>query len=147
MSVKVKGITEQTIKSYWTIFILVFIFLVIIGLRIWINVGHIPQTPVPIIVEGDLKPPRIMIKKEPDYPEEAKKAGIKGDIILEVHTDLDGNVKSAKVLNIDPDDKMRFGIWRLYRAAREAVLQWRFEPYNYRGEIKEAVFQVTVTFE
>ena len=147
MGIKVKGITEQTIRSYWTIFFLVFIFLVVIGIRIWINVSLIPSDPIPILVEGDLEPPRVKIKVDPVYPEEAKKAGIKGEVILEVSTDLEGNVTNAKVLNIEQGYGKRSGLWRLYGAAREAVLQWKFEPYNYRGEIKPAVFTVSVLFE
>ena len=147
MGIQVKGITEQTIRSYWTIFFLIFIFLVIIGIRIWINVSLIPQDHVPIRIEGDLPPPQVITRVEPVYPEQAKKAGLKAEILLEVMTDLEGNVHSVKVLNIEQDRREGAGIWRLYQAAREAVLQWKFEPYNYKGQIKPAVFTVSVKFE
>lgn len=147
MGMKVKGITEQTIRSYWTIFFLVFIFLVVIGVRIWINVRLIPQEPSPIFIEGDLQPPRIKTRVEPVYPPQAKKIGLKAEIQLEVRTDIEGDVVNAKVLNIDQDYSRGVGIWRLYQAAREAVLQWTFEPYNYQGRIWPAVFTVTVKFE
>lgn len=137
----------KSIRKYWTIFSLVIIFLALIAILIWINLIPVYRSSEPVRVEGELEPPRIMIKVEPVYPEKAKKEGIKVEIILEVETDLEGKVKSAKVINIDPSYKSGSGIGMLYNAARDAVLQWRFEPYNYRGRIRSAVFTVTVKFE
>jgi len=137
----------KSIRKYWTIFSLVIIFLALIAVQVWINLIPVHRSSEPVRVEGELEPPRIMIKVEPVYPEKAKKAGIKGEIILEVETDLDGKVKRAKVINIDPSYKSGSGMGMLYNAARDAVLQWRFEPYNYKGRIRSAVFTVTVKFE
>lgn len=129
-------------KRTVTIFSLVFIFLVLIGINIWIRVP-----PEAVRVEGDLKPPRVMKRVEPVYPEKARKAGIRAEIILEVKTDLHGNVKSAEVINIDPSHELGSEMWMLYEAARDAVLLWRFEPFNYKGRIRSAIFTVTVKFE
>lgn len=149
MENKIKGIHNQSIGAYWTIFFLIFIFLAVIGTRIWINVGVgiRNKTPEPVRIEGGLILPQLKTKVNPVYPEWAKQAGIKVEIQIEVKTDIMGNVESAKVLNIDPAPKNRKGIWSMYHAAREAVLQWTFEPYEYRGEIRPAVFTVAVNFE
>jgi len=146
MAVNAKGITDHSIKAYWTIFILVFSLLDLTLVRVWLTVGVMPRHD-PIYVEGDFNPPRIKTKVEPIYPEQAKKAGIKGEILLEVHTDRYGNVIRTKVLNVQSSFEKGFGIWHLYLAAREAVSQWTFEPFNYRGHIWEAVFTVAVNFE
>ena len=146
MAVKAKGITDQSIKAYWTIFFFILSLLALTLVRVWLTVDEMPLHD-PIYVEGDLNPPRVKTKVEPVYPEQAKKAGIKGEVLLEVHTDRNGNVISTKVLNVQSSFEKGFGIWHLYLAAREAVSQWTFEPFNYRGHIWEAVFTVAVNFE
>jgi len=146
MAVKAKGITDQSIKAYWTIFFLVFSLLALTLARVWITVGVIPRYD-PIYVEGDLNPPRVKTKVEPVYPEQAKKAGITGEILLEVQTDINGNVVRTKVLNVAPSFEDGFGIWRLYIAAREAVSQWTFKPFIFHGRRREAIFTVAVNFE
>jgi len=119
MGVNVKGITENSIKAYWTIFILIFSLLALTMVRVWITVSPIN----PIYVKGDLNPPRVLIKVEPVLPEMAKISGITGKILIEVHTDRRGNVISTKVLNMASSFEDGFGIWRLYTAAKEAVSQ------------------------
>jgi TonB family protein len=144
MTVKPKGITDFSIKAFWTIFILIFSLLALTLVRVWLTVSFIPQGD-PLYIEEGFVPPHIKTKVEPVYPEQAKKMGIKGEILLEVHTDRKGNVVSTKVLNVQPSYE-QFGMWHLYIAAREAVSQWTFEPYNYRGHIWEAVFTVAINF-
>lgn len=136
----------KSIRKHWTIFALVIIFLALIAIQIWIRIPVFRSTEA-VRVEGDLKPPKVVKRVQPVYPEEAKKAGIKGEIILEVKTDLEGKVESAKVINIDPSYKLGSEMWMLYKAAREAVLQWKFVPFNHQGHIRSAIFKVTVKFE
>ncbi len=146
MTVNAKGITDHSIKAYWTIFILIFSLLALTLVRVWLNVGVMPQRD-PIYIEQGFAPPRVKTKVEPVYPAHARKMGITGEVLLEVHTDRSGNVIRTKVLNVQPSHKAGFGIWHLYIAAREAVSQWTFESYNYQGHIWEAVFTVAVNFE
>ena len=149
MEEKIKGIHNQTIGAYWTVFALIFFLLAGIGIRIWIivSVPFFQNSLTPVRIEEPLNAPRVKTKVNPVYPERARRAGITGEIQIEVETDLEGHVLSAEVLNIAPSFENGFGIWRLYRAAREAVLQWTFEPFFYRGQIRPAVFTVTVNFE
>lgn len=146
MGIKAKGITDHSIKAYWTIFFLIFSLLALTLVRVWLTVTPSPRFQ-PVFVKGDLKPPLVKTKVEPVYPEMAKKAGIKGEILLEVHTDRKGNVVSTKVLNMASSFEDGFGIWRLYSAAKEAVSQWTFRQFYYNGQIREAVFTVAVNFE
>lgn len=139
-------ITDNTIKNSWTLFIIFLSFLALVLVRVWITVTPSHQTD-PIYVEGDLNSPRIKTKIEPVYPEQAKKAGITGEILLEVLTDINGNVVRTKVLNIQPSFEQGFGIWHLYIAARKAVSQWTFRPFYFNGQRREAVFTVAVNFE
>ncbi|MFH1337118.1 MAG: energy transducer TonB, partial [Candidatus Zixiibacteriota bacterium] len=109
MGVNAKGITDHSINAYWTIFILIFSLLALTLVRVWITVSPLH----PIYVKGDIKPPRVKTKVEPVYPEMAKKAGITGEILLEVQTDPNGNVIRTKVLNMASSFEDGFGIWRL----------------------------------
>ncbi|MFC2168589.1 energy transducer TonB [Acidobacteriota bacterium] len=126
MGVKPKGITDHSIKAYWTIFFLIFSLLALTLVRVWISGGPLPQYET-VYVEGSLNPPRVKTKVDPVYPDQARKAGITGEVLLEVHTDKNGKVISTKILNVQSSFEDGFGIWHLYIAAREAVSQWTFE--------------------
>ena len=95
------GITDHSIKAYWTIFFLIFSLLALTLVRVWLTVDIMPLGE-PIYIEGDFIPPRVKTKIEPVYPEQAKKIGITGEVLLEVHTDRNGNVVDTKILNIQP---------------------------------------------
>ena len=142
----IKGILDHSIKASWTLFIIIFAYLILILVRVWVTVGPIQQFDA-VNVTGDLNPPRIRTKVEPIYPEQAKKVGITGDIQLEVHTGLRGNVISTKVLNVQPSFEQGFGIWHLYIAAKEAVSQWTFGRFYFMGHNREAIFTVMVSFK
>ena len=145
MKQNVLGIHNQTIGAYWTIFILIFALLVGLGIRIWINVGMASRfkTPEPVRIEQGFALPRLKNKTNPAYARSTE-LKLEDEILIEVITDVRGRVVSAKVLNIDPFPRNRKELWRLYSAARKAVLQWTFEPYEYKGEVRPAVFTVAV---
>ncbi len=92
----------------------------------------------PIRAVGDIKPPKPIKMVKPAYPEEAKKAGIEGVVILEVTTDKTGRVVKTKVLRSIPE---------LDQAAMDAVKQWVYEPAIIDGKPKSIVFTVTVSFQ
>jgi TonB family protein len=87
---------------------------------------------------GEINPPRLMKKVEPIYPEEARKAGIEGIVILEAMTDEKGNVARVKVLKSIPE---------LDQAAMDALKQWKYEPTIIDGKPTPIVFTVTVRFK
>ncbi len=87
---------------------------------------------------GEIRPPRLIKKVDPVYPEEARQAGVEGTVILEVATDVNGRVAAVKVLRSVP---------LLDQAAVEAVKQWVYEPVVIEGKPRPIVFTVTVSFK
>jgi TonB family protein len=66
-----------------------------------------------------LSPRRAIRTHKPDYPDSALRAGIVGEVVIEVQIDQKGDVVSAKVLS---------GNSLLKFAALGAALRWKFEP-------------------
>jgi protein TonB len=128
-------------------FSLILIFFAAVNVIIRVVITPIHVKPGPVIVEGDIKPPKVIKKVEPIYPEEARKAGMKGEVILEVYADGDGKLQTVKVLNIEPLFKAGSKIGLLYKGARDALKQWEFEPMIIDGFPRSAIFTVTVKFE
>ncbi|MGB9893454.1 MAG: energy transducer TonB [Candidatus Saccharicenans sp.] len=97
-----------------------------------------PLPPDVVRATGNIMPPRLIKKVNPIYPEEARKAGVEGMVILEVQTDKTGKIAAVKVLRSVP---------LLDEAAIEAVRQWVYEPLIINGEPKGVIFTVTVSFK
>jgi TonB family protein len=86
---------------------------------------------------GEVKPPELIKQVDPVYPDEARKAGIEGIVILEAKADEEGNVSDARILRSIP---------ALDQAALDAVKQWKYEPMLIDGKPHKIVFTVTVRF-
>ncbi len=84
------------------------------------------------------KGPRLIKKVNPVYPEEARKAGIEGTVILEATIDTQGKVTKVKVLRGEND--------LLNKAAIEALRQWEYEPIIVEGKPMQFAFTVTMRF-
>jgi TonB family protein len=80
---------------------------------------------------------RLVHRVEPDYPEEARKQGIQGAVVLEVHIGRDGAIQNVKVVSGQP---------LLANAAIAAVKQWRFKPHLVQGQPVEMQTRVTLNF-
>jgi len=91
----------------------------------------------PVRAVGAIKPPRLIKKVNPVYPEAAKAAGVEGIVILEVETDEQGNVVRTALLRSVP---------LLDQAAIDAVKQWKYEPAIIDGKPTGIIFTVTVSF-
>jgi TonB family protein len=88
---------------------------------------------------GKIEPPKLIKVVEPVYPEEARKEGVEGTVILEARTDKEGNVEDVQVLRgIDP---------YLNEAAIAAVRQWKYEPMYIKGKPHGIVFTTTARFK
>ena len=90
-------------------------------------------------VGGDVQPPKILTRVDPDYPEEARAARISGIVIIEAHIDATGRVIGGKILKGLP--------LGLDRAALAAVKQFTFQPGTLNGRPVPVVFIVTIRFE
>jgi len=88
--------------------------------------------------EGTIKPPMLIKAVDPVYPEEARKAGIEGIVILAAKTDATGHVQDVMILR---------PVAGLNQAAIDAVRQWIYEPYVKDGKPTPIVFTVTVRFQ
>lgn len=89
--------------------------------------------------EGEIKPPKLIKAVPPVYPEEARKAKVKGVVILSARTDEQGNVEAVRVLKgVDP---------LLDQAAIDAIKQWKYEPFIKDGKPHKVVFTVTIAFK
>lgn len=85
-----------------------------------------------------VKPPKIIEKVNPVYPEEARKAGIQGVVVLRVRVDEEGNVERVMVMKSESE--------MFNKPAMDAVKQWKYEPLLIDGKPTPVVFNVTVTF-
>lgn len=86
-----------------------------------------------------INPPLLLNKVDPVYPPEAKKSGREGYVVLNVRTDGQGNVKEVMVIKSSNEI--------FNQSAIDAVKQWKYEPYLEKGQPKELVFSVALTFE
>ena len=92
---------------------------------------------VPLAISSDQRP-RLFKKADPDYPEDAHKAGIQGKVVIEATTDKEGKVVDARVIDGHP---------LLNQAALKAIRQWEYEPYIINGEKKSVKFTVVMNFQ
>ena len=91
---------------------------------------------VPMRVEGDVKPPKLVRRVEPQYPDEARRARVAGKVVLRIVVDEKGNVEDGEFLRSNP-------LFDL--AALEAVKKWKYKPATLYGR-PVAVF-ITVVLE
>ena len=76
----------------------------------------------------------------PRYPMESRRRGEQGTVLLRVLVGRDG-------LPVDIEVARSSGYRALDRAAREAVLRWRFRPVQINGVTVEARGMIPITFD
>jgi protein TonB len=90
-----------------------------------------------VIVPG-ISEPKLIKRVEPEYPRAALITRVEGIVILEAIITKTGTVEQVKTMRAD------YAV--LERAARDAVLQWRYQPATLNGQPVKVYFTVTVTF-
>jgi TonB family protein len=100
-----------------------------------VKIGSPPPSPPP--PKAEIVPGHVMQNPKPSYPEDAKRMGIAGPVVLSVVISKDGKVKQVHRVSGDP---------RLARAAEEAVGRWKYSPYTLNGEPIEANTEITINF-
>jgi TonB family protein len=97
------------------------------------------QTNAPKIVRksGGVLASSAINRVEPAYPPLAKAARVSGAVVVEVMTDEDGNVTSARALSGHP---------LLKDAAVAAAQEWRFTPTKLSGEAVKVIGTITFNF-
>ena len=89
-------------------------------------------------IGGGVSAPQLLVKVEPEYSEEARKAKYQGTVVLYVVVDEKGNPRDLKVvraLGLGLDQK-----------AIEAVQKWRFKPGQKDGKPVPVAAQIEVNF-
>jgi len=107
----------------------------LLGADLYELVGK-PTEPA-VLAIGDVKPPRLVRRVEPGYPDLAREARVEGVVIIEATTDIYGRVAAVRVLR---------GHALLDAAAIDAVRQWVYEPLLVNGRPRPVTFTVTVRF-
>jgi len=85
-----------------------------------------------------IEPPRLLREVKATYSEEARRANIVGDVLMEVVVRADGTVGSARVTR-----GLGFG---LDERATAAVRQWRFAPARRAGVPVDVAVEVAMEF-
>jgi len=89
-------------------------------------------------VGGGVSQPSVLVKVDPEYSEEARKAKYSGTVLLQLVVDIDGKAKSIKVVKgvgLGLDEK-----------AVEAVQKWKFLPGKKDGKPVPVYATVEVNF-
>ncbi len=82
-------------------------------------------------------PPGILSRREPNYPEEARQAGIEGTVVLKIEILENGNAGQVNIFKSS-------GSELLDDAAAAAVQRWRFIPAKVRETGRSIVCQTTM---
>ncbi len=85
-----------------------------------------------------VEPPRLLHEVKATYTDEARRASVTGDVVMEVVIRADGSVASARIVR-----GLGFG---LDERAATAVRQWRFAPARRAGEPVHVAVEVAVQF-
>ncbi len=88
-----------------------------------------------------MRPPVIIMstRVQPEYTEIARKARIKGIVIVEAVIDRQGNVTEARILKPLP--------MGLDLEALRAIRQWKFKPGTLNGQPVPVYYNLTVNFQ
>jgi periplasmic protein TonB len=85
-----------------------------------------------------VEPPRLLREVKATYSEEARRANVTGDVLMEVVVRADGTVGSARVLR-----GLGYG---LDERATTAVREWRFAPARRQGVPVDVAVEVAMEF-
>jgi TonB family protein len=86
---------------------------------------------------GQIQMATLISRREPEYPLEARQAGVSGLVELIATIGSDGTVKAVTVVKGDP---------LLIKAAQDAVMQWRYRPTMLNGVPVQADTHITLNF-
>jgi len=107
-----------------------------------------PPDPAPAVKEGDLvdlievdKPPSVVKRAEPVYPQGALRLGVEGVITVNALIDETGKVVDTGILRGMKDDR------GLEKAAETAVRKWKFNPARKNGVNVKVWMPVVIVFK
>jgi len=103
-----------------------------------IGPGHGPTELDVRAISGEMIPPKLIYKIEPEFSEEARKAKYQGTVILAIEVDESGHTRNLRVIS-GP------GLG-LEQKAIEAVARWLFHPARWHGKPVISTARVEVSF-
>ena len=86
-----------------------------------------------------VSPPRLLKEVRADYTDQARRANVTGEVVLEIVVRRDGSVGDIRILR-------RLGSGLDERAV-QAVRQWRFAPATLKGTPVDVIVEVGVEFK
>ena len=95
------------------------------------------EAPTRVRVSSGVSQGLVLRKVNPSYPDEARRKGIQGVVLLAATIDREGNIANLQLISGPPE---------LVPAATEAVKQWRYKPYLLMGIPVEVETQIQVNF-
>jgi TonB family protein len=104
----------------------------------------LPQTQIPAInrqilrIGGEIQAGNLIYHPNPPYPPEAVRIGLEGRVVLSATIDVDGNVRSLKV--IDSSNPL------LNQSPVDAIQNWRYKPTLLNNQPIETTTTITVNF-
>jgi TonB family protein len=135
-------------RKRW-IAVMAFTFTVALGLQWWhwqhewaelegsIPERQITSTKQLLRIPGDVMQQRLRHRVTPDYPPDARRAGVQGTVLLRAVVSTAGTVTDVQYLS-GPDS--------LSQAAEDAVRWWKYEPYLVNDEPMTVETTVAVNF-
>jgi TonB family protein len=96
-----------------------------------------PSPPGRVRVAENVQAANLIRQTRPQYPEEARNAGITGQVRMTIIIGKDGTIQNVQLISGHP---------LLVEAAIEAVGKWLYKPTLLQGAQMEVVTSVTVSF-
>jgi len=94
----------------------------------------------------DDHPLRITSKPRPGYPEEARKAGVQGTVVLSITFNADGTIGEVVCAIEDKDERERFERYGLVEKSIEAAHKIEFDPEVKDGKANTVTKKYSYTF-
>jgi TonB family protein len=101
------------------------------------RIGDAIDLPKKVRVSSGVESGLILSKVNPIYPENARRNGIQGVVVLAVTIDRGGTITNLQPVSGPPE---------LIPAAEEAVRQWHYKPYFLMGLPMEVETQIQINF-
>lgn len=80
--------------------------------------------------------PELMTPALPAYPEEARRQGIQGSVVIEVHIDEYGQVREIRILEANPPGVFEAAVLEVYGKARYKPAMLNGRPVRYIGKYR-----------
>jgi len=96
------------------------------------------EKPIRYETDGPITEPRAIHKPNPKYPEEARKAGVTGVVVIDAEISAEGRVVNMKVLRTADEV--------FVQPTLDALSQWEFEPATLDGKPVAVYYVLTVRY-